>query len=70
MTEFMDDTQLFRMMKPQAKYEELQKNLSLLVEYVKKCQVKLSVSKCKVIHIGANLDVTGQERDLGFMVDT
>ncbi|CAM5136177.1 unnamed protein product [Eretmochelys imbricata] len=79
---FADDTKLLKIVKSQADCEELQKDLSDLGDWATKWQMKFSVDKCKVTHIGkhnlnytykmmgSKLAVTTQERDLGIIVDS
>ncbi|EMP36995.1 hypothetical protein UY3_05796, partial [Chelonia mydas] len=79
---FEDDTKLLKIVKSQADCEELQKDLSKLGDWATKWQMKFSIDKCKVIHIGkhnlnctykmmgSELAVTIQERDLGVIVES
>ncbi|EMP29807.1 hypothetical protein UY3_13071 [Chelonia mydas] len=48
---FTDDTKLLKIVQSQADCEELQKDLSL-GDWATKWQMKFSVDKCKVMHIG------------------
>ncbi|CAM5152026.1 unnamed protein product [Natator depressus] len=79
---FADDTKLLKIVKSQADCKELQKYLSELCDWATKWQMKFSVDKWKVMHIGkhnpnytykmmgSKLVVTTQKRDLGVIVDS
>lgn len=50
-TNFTEDSKLFRVGKTIKDFEELQRNLCTLAECVSKCQMSFSVSKGKMIHV-------------------
>ena len=50
---FANDTKLFKVVRTQRDCEELQRDLYKLGEWEPKWQMWFSVSKCKVMHVGA-----------------
>lgn len=53
-TKFAVDTQLFKVVRMKADCEELHKDVKRLCDWAIKQQMKFSVDKCEVMHVGKN----------------
>jgi hypothetical protein len=77
---FADDTKIFGVIQNKVQHQQLQDDLSNLVDWSKKWQMQFNTSKCKVLHIGKTnhryqyvmdnqvLESVKEERDLGVVI--
>ncbi len=81
LSKFADDTKLAGVVDSLEQSQELQRDLTRLVDWAQKWDMQFNIDKCKVMHIGTKnsgveytmdgktLQAVNQDRDLGIIVE-